>query len=207
MATFFQEVIDGFRLMTWQEATGVIFGIISVFCSRANSIWVYPTGLISTGIYTFLFAQPAVGLYAEAGLNAYYFIMSVYGWYNWTRQRNGTSVVEISWMNRRDWQIAIGIVAVGWLFIWFVLKTYTDSTVPVLDALVSATAWSGMWLLAKRKIENWLMLNVSNFIAVPLLLYKGLAPTAVLTVILFIVAVNGYFHWRRIYREQLNEPV
>ncbi|MGE7773119.1 nicotinamide riboside transporter PnuC [Chitinophaga sp. NPDC101104] len=205
MDGFIQQVIDGFLQMSWQEATGVIFGIVSVFCSRANSVWVYPTGLVSTGFFTYLFAKPGVGLYAEAGLNAYYFIMSVYGWYNWTRQKDGHDAVGISWMSRRDWQIALGIVVVGWVFIWWVLRSFTDSTVPILDALVSATAWSGMWLLAKRKIENWVMLNVSNFIAVPLLLYKGLAPTAVLTVILFIVAVNGYFHWRRIYREQLNE--
>ena len=190
--------------MTLPEGIAVLFGVISVLCSRQNSVWVYPTGLISTAIYMYLMAQGK--LYAESALNAYYFIMSVYGWYNWARRRNAAGGhLGISHVTRRELGIAVGIVAIGWGIIYLMLSRFSDSDVPVMDAFVSAAAWSGMWLLAKRKIENWIFLNISNFVAVPLLFYKHYALTALLTIFLFIVAVNGYFHWRRLYRQQLNE--
>jgi nicotinamide mononucleotide transporter len=206
MEQIYQEVIKGFQQMTLLEGIAVFFGVISVLCSRQNSVWVYPTGLISTGIYAYMLAQVHFKLYAEAALNAYYFIMSVYGWYYWSR--NTTSAgdhVGISVVNRRELGIAVGIAVIGWVIIYALLRNFSDSDVPALDAFVSATACSGMWLLAKRKIENWIFLNISNFVAVPLLFYKHLALTALLTIFLFIVAVNGYFHWRKLYRQQLNE--
>lgn len=199
-----QEIIKGFQQMTWLEGIAVLFGVISVLCSRQNSVWVYPTGIVSTGIYVYIMAMGK--LYAESGLNVYYFIMSIYGWYNWSRARNAAGDhLGISPVTRRELGIAVGIVAIGWGIIYLLLSQFSDSDVPVMDAFVSAAAWSGMWLLAKRKIENWILLNISNFVAVPLLFYKHYALTALLTIFLFIVAVNGYFHWKKLYRQQLNE--
>ncbi|RPD38006.1 nicotinamide riboside transporter PnuC [Chitinophaga barathri] len=206
MEQIYQEVLKGFQQMTLLEGIAVLFGVISVLCSRQNSVWVYPTGLVSTGIYTYMLAQVHFKLYAEAALNAYYFIMSVYGWYYWSRNtKSAGDHVGISAVNRRELGTAVAIVVIGWSIIYFLLRRFSDSDVPILDAFVSATACSGMWLLAKRKIENWIFLNISNFVAVPLLFYKHLALTALLTIFLFIVAVNGYFHWRKLYRQQLNE--
>jgi nicotinamide mononucleotide transporter len=90
-----------------------------------------------------------------------------------------------------------GITIIGFVFLAFILQRWTNSTVPYWDAWVSATAWAGMWLLAKRKLENWVLLNISNAFAIPLLIYKHLPLYALLTVILFVVAVQGYFTWRR----------
>lgn len=206
MEQIYQEVLKGFQQMTLLEGIAVLFGVISVLCSRQNSVWVYPTGLVSTGIYTYMLAQVDFKLYAEAALNAYYFIMSIYGWYYWSRNTTTAgNQVGISAVNRRELGTAVGIVVIGWGIIYFLLRRFSDSDVPILDAFVSATACAGMWLLAKRKIENWIFLNISNFVAVPLLFYKHLALTALLTIFLFIVAVNGYFHWRKLYRERLNE--
>ncbi|WP_346317085.1 nicotinamide riboside transporter PnuC [Chitinophaga sp. YIM B06452] len=206
MEQIYQEVIKGFQRMTLPDIIAMVFGVISVLCSRRNSVWVYPTGLISTGIYTYTLAQAHFRLYAESALNAYYFIMSIYGWYNWSR--NTTSAgdhVGISVVNRRELGIAVGIVIIGWGILYMLLHNFSDSDVPALDAFVSATACSGMWLLAKRKIENWIFLNISNLVAVPLLFYKKYESLAVLTIFLFIVAVDGYFRWRKLYRQQLNE--
>jgi nicotinamide mononucleotide transporter len=94
------------------------------------------------------------------------------------------------------------IVVVGFVLLSFLLKQYTPSTVPYWDAWVSATAWAGMWLLAKRKIENWILLNVSNAFAIPLLLHKQLPLYAGLTLFLFIVAVFGYIKWNKILRTE-----
>jgi nicotinamide mononucleotide transporter len=91
----------------------------------------------------------------------------------------------------------------GFALLAVLLKNFTPSTVPYWDAWVSSTAWAGMWLLAKRKIENWVLLNISNLFAVPLLFYKQLPMFALLTIFLFIIAVQGYFEWRKIVRDDI----
>lgn len=182
------------------EAVAVLFGIASVILANRNSVWLYPTGIISTGLY--LYIMSSVGLYAETLLNGYYLAMSVYGWVRWQRNKEDMSASAISYNSNKDWQIAITIVVVGFGLLYYVLSGYTDSDVPIADAVVSAFAWAGMWLLAKHKIENWVFLNISNAIAIPLLVYKGIPLTAFLTLVLFIVAVFGYFRWKKLYRLQ-----
>ncbi len=110
--------------------------------------------------------------------------------------------VPITHSNKKEWFTVIAIVVAGFIFLYVVLKNFTPSTVPFWDAFVSATAWAGMWLLAKRKIENWILLNISNAVAIPLLFYKHLLLYAGLTIFLFIVAVQGYFEWKKILRKQ-----
>lgn len=178
----------------------VLFGIISVVLANRNHVLLYPTGLVSTALYMYIMTN--AGLYAETLLNAYYFIMSVYGWLRWMRNKENNRASAISYCDTKDWVISAAIVILGFAILFVTLDTYTDSTVPLADALVSAFAWAGMWLLAKHKIENWILLNISNTIAIPLLLYKGLPLTAVLTVILFTVAVSGYLRWRKLYAAQ-----
>jgi nicotinamide mononucleotide transporter len=134
-----------------------------------------------------------IGLYAESLLNVYYLVASILGIYLWQEGK----VASITSNTRRDWFITLGIIAVAWLMLTFLLQWFTSSNVPYLDSLVTATAWAGTWLLLRRKVENWLVLNVSNAIAIPLHIYKGLELTAVLTSIYFIIAVNGYLSWRK----------
>ncbi len=198
----YQGVLEGVHQMSWLEIIAALFGAISVICSKQNSIWLYPTGLVSTGIYAYLLSREQFKLYAEATLNVYYFIMSVYGWYHWARKSASETETPVGWATRSEWVVTGGITLIGWALFGYLLRNYSNSDVPVIDAFVSATACAGMWLLAKRKIENWVVLNVSNLVAVPLLFHKHLLPTAVLTIFLFIVAVMGYFSWRKIWREQ-----
>ena len=179
------------------EWLGAGFGIAEVLLAKANNILLYPAGIISVVISSWIFY--VAGLYAESLLNAYYLIMSIYGWAAWVK-RDGAGKLSVSRANRRDWAITGAISLIGFAALSFVLRHYTDSRVPLWDAWVSATAWAGMWLLARRKIENWILLNLSNAFAVPLLLYKGLPLYALLTVILFIIAVQGYFIWLRMLR-------
>jgi nicotinamide mononucleotide transporter len=134
--------------------------------------------------------------------------MSVYGWIFWLTKR-GNTAVKITWTSKKELIIVGLIVFVGWLVLYLVLKHFTDSTVPVWDSFVSSTAWAGMWLLARRKIENWVLLNISNLFAIPLLFHKNLPLFGLLTFFLFIIAIWGYFEWRAIYRKENNliEPV
>jgi nicotinamide mononucleotide transporter len=173
----------------------VILGVAEVLLAKSNKIWLYPTGIAGTllSIYILLLA----GLFAESLLNGYYVAMSIYGWWYWIKKKNQPPV-EITYCSRREWIRVIWIVAGGFFLLFILLKYFTNSSVPVWDAWVSATAWAGMWLLAKRKIENWILLNISNLFAFPLLVYKKLPLFAALTLFLFVVAVFGYFEWRKI---------
>lgn len=185
------------------EAIAVIMGMASVILANRNHVALYPMGIISTSLYIYIMS--GAGLYAESLLNAYYLIMSIYGWFLWKKHHATQNPRAISVNTRKDWSITFSIVLFGWFLLFYALRTFTDSDVPVIDALVSATACAGMWLLAKHKVENWILLNISNLIAIPLLLYKGLPLTAVLTLFLFIVAIFGYFRWRKLYQQHINE--
>ena len=199
-----QELYQGFVQQILQtsifEAIAVLFGMASVVLANRNHVWLYPTGIISTVIYIWLMTK--VGLYAESLLNLYYLIMSIYGWVLWNKHKESENPKAISHNTRQDWQITFLISGIGWCLLYFVLSKFTDSDVPVWDAIVSATAWAGMWLLAKHKIENWILLNISNAIAIPLYIHKGIPFTSFLTLFLFIVAIFGYFRWKKLYRLQ-----
>jgi nicotinamide mononucleotide transporter len=193
--------------LTWQQVKdtdglqwlAVSLGVAEVLLAKANKILLYPAGIAATLLSAYILFN--AGLYAESLLNAYYVIMSVYGWWYWIKKTDRPAV-RISFCNRKDWLIVIGIVAASFSLLTFVLKTYTPSTVPLWDAWVSATAWAGMWLLSKRKIENWILLNISNLFAIPLLFSKELPLFAFLTIFLFIVAVFGYYQWLQITRRE-----
>ncbi|MCD6063540.1 MAG: nicotinamide mononucleotide transporter [Flavipsychrobacter sp.] len=187
------------------EWIAVIFSVASVLLAMRNNVLLYPTGIVSTAIFIYLMGKPSTGLYAEALLNFYYFIMSIYGWWRWQKNKENENAVAITHNSKKDWAITIGIVAIGWTAFYLLLSKFTDSNVPAIDAFVSATACAGMWLLAKHKVENWVLLNISNLVAIPLLVYKGLALTSVLTVFLFIVAVLGYIRWSRLYELSLHK--
>lgn len=126
--------------------------------------------------------------------------MSFYGWWYWLKKIN-KAPVSITYCSKMDWMIVAGITTIGFVLMSFVLHRFTNSTVPFWDAFISATAWTGMWLLSKRKIENWMLLNVSNFFAIPLLLYKQLPLFAALTFFLFLVSIFGYLDWRKIFNK------
>ncbi len=176
------------------EWIAVATGVAEVLLATANNVLLYPAGIVSTAIYIYLLAHS--GLYADSLLNVYYLVMSIYGWWLWARKTDAP-VLAITQSNVKEWGITTGIIVAGWIVLYTVLKNYTPSTVPAWDAWVAATAWAGMWLLAKRKIENWLVLNVSNLFAIPLLIHKELPLTAGLTLFLFIVAIFGYFKWKK----------
>jgi nicotinamide mononucleotide transporter len=181
------------------EWTAALFGVVSVLFAQRNHILLYPSGLVSTGIYAYLLSRREAGLYAEALLNVYYFVMTLYGWWHWSRSRSSGETLQISGCTRRDWIVTFAIVVILWA-LFYVLLLQTPSTVPGWDSFVSATACAGMWLLARRKVENWLLLNVSNLVSIPLFAYKGFYVTMLLTVFLFIVAIFGYLRWRNLYK-------
>lgn len=183
------------------EWVAVAASVAEVLLAWRNNVLLYPAGIISTGLFIYILAK--TGLYAESVLSVYYFVMSVYGWIHWMRRKNKTPL-PITKTSKKEWLITAGIVIAGVVLFYSVLELYLhryhNTGIALWDAWVSATAWAGMWLLAKRKIENWVLLNVSNIFAIPLLVYKKLPLTSCLTLFLFIVAIFGYLEWKKLYR-------
>ncbi|REC59704.1 nicotinamide riboside transporter PnuC [Chryseobacterium pennae] len=186
---------------TWQEWLGVFFSVVQVLLARKNNSNTYLFGIagILLSLYVMFFAK----LYAEFTLNLYYLVMSIYGWLYWKFGKRKTETA-ISETTHQEKLITAGIVIGTFCLFWVFLTNFTDSDVPVLDSLVSAFAWAGMWLMARRKIENWVLLNISNIIAIPLLIHKGLYLYSILTAFLFIVAISGYLEWRKIIKNKKN---
>lgn len=196
---FFQELSSQLLQTSIWEWIAVVFGILEVLLALKNNVLLYPAGIISTVVSIYLLA--AVSLYAESVLNIYYLVMSIYGWVHWIHKKSEPEL-PITKASRKDWIITIAIVLLGWTLLYYILSHFTPSDVPVWDAWVSSTAWAGMWLLARRKLENWLLLNISNIFAIPLLIHKNIPMYAILTLVLFIVAIFGYLKWRKIFLAQ-----
>lgn len=186
-----QDILQQITLPEW---FGVFFSVFQVLLARKNNSNNYLFGV--AGILLTLYVMIQSKLYAEFTLNLYYLVMSIYGWLYWKfgKRKSETSISETT---NNEKLITAGIVIGTFSIFYFFLTNFTDSDVPILDSLVSAFAWAGMWLMARRKIENWILLNISNIIAIPLLIHKDLYLYAVLTAFLFIVAISGYLEWRK----------
>lgn len=201
MVEIIENIQSALTQTSWLERFAVLFSIIQVLLSSRNKISNYFFGIVS--IILTITVLYGAKLYAEILLNLYYLLMSFYGLWYWL-YKNDTGEVPISRCSGAEKRKVVAIVLLGYILLFIFLTYFTDSDVPMLDAIVSSTAWAGMWLLAKRKIENWILLNSSNMIAIPLLFYKELYLFACLTVFLFIVAIFGYYRWKSIMKEQSN---
>ena len=180
------------------EVTGVIFGLLSVWLAKKNHIWVFPTGMISTSIFVYLLLK--WGLIGDMLINVYYFGMSVYGWVIWTRVNDQQHTTPITRINQQE-QLYLILLFVGsfgfvyGIYEWFGLW---DSSTAVIDTLTTAIFFSGMWLMARRKIENWIFWILGDIISVPLYLIKGFSFTSLQYLIFTFIAIYGYLEWKKI---------
>lgn len=173
----------------------VLFGIASVVFSRKENILVYPTGIINTVMYTW-FCFSWWNLYAEGSLNFYYTIMSIYGWWVWARKTDGKEL-PITFNNNKDWYICIALFAISWGLLYYILKKYTNSAVPWGDSFASAAAYTGMWQMARKKVENWIWWIITNLASIPLYFYKHAVFTSVQYLVFLILAIMGLIAWRQ----------
>ena len=190
-----------FTQLTYLQIIGTALGVAQVLLARNNNIHNYLFGIASILIGIWVLYQTK--LYADIVLHLYYLFMSIYGWLFWKygRQKKET---PITYSDRSEQIMAIAIVIACFALMLYWLGHFTNSDVPVWDAAVSAFAWAGMWLMAKRKMENWIYLNISNLIAIPLFVYKELYVYAGLTIFLFVVGTSGYFKWKKLILEDHN---
>jgi nicotinamide mononucleotide transporter len=174
-----------------------ITGMLQVFFAIKNKSINFLFGIISVLCYAKLFYN--FGLNADAGLNIYYFIISIYGWYIW--QNKNANAFQISTTIGKEWLVPALILCVAFPIIYYVQIKFTINTFALKDSLVAAFAWSGTFLMARKKIENWILLNVSNAIAIPLYYQKQLMLTSAFTIILFVMAIVGFINWYKILKK------
>ena len=196
----FQQFIDGIKATTPLEYIAVVFGIASVWFSRKENILVYPVGIINTIIYIYLSFKGS--LFGEAAVNLYYTIMSVYGWVLWNKKdKQQNKLVNITCSNKREWLKHIFFFSVFYVFIFAALtylkKDFAPGAIPWADAFASATAFTGMWLMAKKKVESWYWWIATNIASIPLYFVKQYVFTSVYYFILLIMAVWGLIEWKR----------
>ena len=180
------------------EITGVVFGLLSVWLAKKNHIGVFPTGMISTSIFVYLLLK--WGLVGDMLINAYYFGMSVYGWVIWSRVNDQQQTTLITRINQLEWKYLF-LLFVGSLgFVYGVYQWFGlwNSSTAVIDTLTTAIFFSGMWLMALRKIENWIFWIVGDIISVPLYLFKGFSFTSLQYLIFTFIAIYGYLEWKKI---------
>lgn len=178
------------------EMIGVFFGFLSVWYSKKENILVFPTGIISTAIFVYILL--VYGLLGDMLINAYYFAMSIFGWYVWTRKADETHFIPITKTTGKEkrWSAILFLATIGFVYFVYLLFDKFDSWTSHVDALTTAIFFVGMWLMAKKKLENWTYWIIGDIISVPLYLYKGLIFTAIQYFLFTIIAVYGYLAWK-----------
>lgn len=178
------------------EILAVIFGIASVWYAKEEHILVYPTGIISTAIYVYICYQ--FTLYGDLIINIYYTLMSIYGWYMWTKLIKGEHI-EITKSSNSDIFKAIGIFVSTALFVVFVYLYFNrfDRITDYFDTFTTGVFFAAMWLMANKKIEHWLLWIAGNIISIPLYFIKGLGFSGIQFTIFLILAYLGYKAWKK----------
>ena len=194
---FFSQYKDYPTLDIVLEIVAVIFGLFSVWFAKKDNILVFPTGLVSTFIYVYLLWKWT--LWGDMMINGYYFVMSIYGWYHWTRKKGDTVEFPISKISSSEKRNAIIIFIFTVAFVVSVYQYFGKFTTwyAYVDTFITGIFFIGMWLMAKRKIENWIFWIIGDVISIPLYFAKGFTFTSFQYVVFTIVAVYGYLEWKK----------
>ncbi|GGE95334.1 nicotinamide mononucleotide transporter [Chishuiella changwenlii] len=205
------------------EIIATLFGIISVYFTYKRNIWVYPTTVISTFIFIYLFFS--WGLYGETIINFYYTVMAIYGWILWQKNLEEDHIhVDVFWANKKEYFLASILFIASFLFIlsiyyfrpviqngfdWSYINQckFHYSPIDFIDATVTATFLIGMWMMARRKIENWIFWIVGDIIMIPLMIYKGAVITSSQYAVLLVLSVIGLIDWIKVYKSTRQEII
>ena len=179
------------------EAIAFVFGIASVVYSKKENILVYPVGLVATVITVYLLYKAQY--FGDMMMNFYYSVMSIYGWWNWSRKKNNKTVVPISRTTVAEKIIGVLLVIITMVITYEVYKYFGYEIKPenYIDIFTSGIFFTGMWYMAKKKIENWTLWIFADLITVPLYAYRGLGMLSLQYLIFTILAVQGYLAWKK----------
>ena len=200
IAEIYQEFITGMKNTTWLEYIAVFSGIASVWFSRRESILTYPVGLINTIVYIYLSFKG--NLLGEASVNFYYTVMSLYGWILWAkRNKQHEHIVKITRSDAKWWMYQLIFFGAFYITIFSLLtylkKDFYPGAIPWADAFASSTAFTGMWLMTKKKVESWYWWLATNISSIPLYFVKHFVFTSVYYLILLVFAFWGLAEWKK----------
>ena len=193
------EIIIKWLSGNYIELLGAILGFAYIFFSIRQNILTWPVGLLTSVLYIWVFFDSK--LYADMGLQMYYVLVSIYGWYEWVKG-NPTSpeskvVLKVSRLSMNMGLKLAFASFVIFLLMWFVLKNYTDSPVPFGDSLATSLSIVATWMLARKILEHWLVWIFVDAFSCALFWYKGLHPTVILFVVYTFMAVVGFIEWKK----------
>lgn len=179
------------------ELIAIVFGFLTVIYSMRENILVFPTGMVQTGIFVYILF--IYGLLGDMLINAYYFIVSIIGWYMWTRKVDDSHYIPITktTANEKKWSVILFLATILFVSIVYMLAGKFNVWTDYVDTLTTAIFFVGMWLMAKKKIENWVYWIVGDIITVPLYWHKGLIFTSLQFFIFTIIAIYGYQAWKK----------
>jgi len=199
----FRQYSDYLTIDIILEIIGVALGLLSVVYAKKNNVLVYPTGMFSTAIYVYLLMKWS--LLGDMLINTYYFIMSVYGWYYWSQKKEAIDIHRVDFTNARERQISVVLFFLSLGFIFGVYQVFDrwNNWTAYIDTLTTAIFFVGMWLMARRKVENWIFWIVGDIISIPLYFIKGLTLTSLQYLIFTIIAIFGYRAWKKILNKSL----
>lgn len=179
------------------EIIGVLFGLASVLFAKKNNILVYPTGIISTIIFVYLLNK--WGLMGDMMINIYYTTMSIYGWYLWSRKSDDKPELPITSVTSKEIYYGVLLFILTVVFVLFVYNYFDKLThwTAYVDTFTTGIFFVGMWLMAKRKLENWVLWIIGDLVSIPLYFYRGYTFTSMQYAIFTIIAVYGYIEWKK----------
>ena len=186
----------------WLDITTTVLGLAYILLEYKASVWMWAVGFVMQSLGIVLYYQK--GLYADCGMEFYYLAMTVYGFVAWMRHKQKTTDLPIRHMPWKKAVVWIGLAALIWVAIYFLLSRFTNSNVPVLDAFTTALSIVGIWALARKYLEQWFVWIVVDVVTCGLYFYKGIPFKASLYGLYVVIAVFGYFKWRKMMLEVSN---
>lgn len=194
----FQQYSNYSLTHTLLELFAVFMNILSVIYAKRNSVLVYPTGLIGTGIFVYLLFN--FSLLGDMIINFYFVIMSIYGWYYWTQKKEGKVIHNVSRVTVNEYYFSIIIAVISLISIYLVYDFFDkwNSWTAYVDSITTAIFFIAMWLMARRKVESWIFWIIGDLITIPLYFSKGLTISSIQYLIFLILAILGYISWKKI---------
>ncbi|RDV15148.1 nicotinamide riboside transporter PnuC [Pontibacter diazotrophicus] len=190
-----QSIVEALQAMNVVELIGVVTGIVCVWLAAKQNIWTWPIGLISVGMYVFVFYDAR--LYADMGLNAFYFVTSLYGWYMWLYGGKNDSERKVERVSKKEMTVLLALGLVFTLSLGYFLDNYTDADLSYTDSATTAVSLIGYWMMAKKQLENWIVWLVVDVVYVGVYTYKDLYLTSFLYFVFLLLSIKGYIDWKK----------
>lgn len=200
MSDLYTSIVDALQAMSLVELIGVIAGIGGVWLAAKQHVWTWPVSMVSVGAYVFVFYEAR--LYADMGLNAFYLITSLYGWYEWLYGGKGHTERSVSRIRPREFWVLVALAVAFTVGLGYFLDNYTDAHLSYIDSGATAVSLMAYWMMAKKRLENWLVWLAVDVVYIGVFTYKELYLTSFLYFIFLILATMGYLDWKKELKSQ-----